>query len=139
MTRHSNRRRRRSGSMMQEICLTPLIDMALTLLVIFMVTAPMMNSVIQVDLPKGYVKEEINTRPDLIVSVNKDKKLFFNDEPIVDHTALIERVRTTNGYEKDCTVFIRADRTVEWGHVAELAGLMMEGGITHVAFATTSI
>jgi biopolymer transport protein TolR len=139
MARHTNRRRRRSPSVMQEISLTPLIDMALTLLVIFMVTAPMMNNSIQVDLPQGQVTQEVNARPDLIVSVDKNKKLFFNDEPIANHAILIEKVQKSIDREKDRTVFIRADRGVEWGDVAELAGSMMKEGIRHVAFATTAV
>ena len=57
MTRY-NRRKRRASVLMQEISLTPLIDMALTLLIIFMVTAPMLNNAIKVELPKGQAKED---------------------------------------------------------------------------------
>lgn len=138
MARYTSRRKKRSISVMQEISLTPLIDMALTLLIIFMVTAPMMNSAIQVELPKGHIQEDVTLRPDLIVSVNKEKKLFFNDEPVVNQNALIEKVQKSVEHEKDRTVFIRADRGVEWGEVAELAGCMMKGGIKNVAFATTA-
>lgn len=130
-------RRRKSPSLMHDISLTPLIDMSLTLLIIFMVTAPMMNSAIHVDLPKGHVKEEVNTRPDLVVSINNEKKLFLNDEPKADLAALVEAIQRLPQATKG-TVFIRADREVEWGYVAEFAGSMMKGGIEHVAFATTT-
>ena len=81
-----SRRRTRRGRLEQpsfEVSLTPLIDTALTLLIIFMVTTPMIHNAIRVDLPKGNAQEAGNQQQqELTVAINKSGTMFFNDKPV---------------------------------------------------------
>ena len=77
MARRSFRSRRRQSSQLLDISLTPLVDTALTLLVIFMITTPMIQNAIRVSLPKGQAKEDADNQQELVVYVDKDKKLFL--------------------------------------------------------------
>ena len=71
------RRRRKAATALHDIPLTPLIDTALTLLIIFMVATPMMQNAIKVTLPEGKAQEDGGAKQDLIVYVDKDKKIYF--------------------------------------------------------------
>jgi len=75
------RYRSRRGTATADVSLTPLIDTALTLLIIFMITTPMLNDAIKVDLPKSASKESNETQQQLVVSIDKEGNIFFNDQP----------------------------------------------------------
>src|SRR5271156_5717513 len=75
----SFRSRRARISAVNDISLTPLIDTALTLLVIFMVATPMMHNAIKVSLPKGNAKESLSTKQNLVVSIDKSGTIFFDN------------------------------------------------------------
>ena len=131
------KRGRRKVTTLPEISLTPLIDTALTLLVIFMVTAPMMNNALKIELPKGQAKEDQGTQQDLIVSVDKNKKLYLNDKLVASNDALIKKIRSTLGKNMDRTVYVQADQSVPYGHVIELVDhIKVVGGVAYVALAT---
>jgi len=74
--------RKNKTKVLTDISMTPLIDTALTLLIIFMITAPMMQNAIRVTLPKGEAKEGDDIQQELIVYVNKDGTLFFKGKAI---------------------------------------------------------
>ena len=83
MSRSSRKfRRRRLQKSAFEISLTPLVDISLTLLIIFMVTTPMLHNAIRVDLPKGSAQEGENKQQELVVTIDKDSNMFFNDKPV---------------------------------------------------------
>lgn len=121
---------------MHDISLTPLIDTALTLLVIFMVTTPMIHNAIRVTLPKGSAKEDGGVQHELIVSIDKDKKIFFEGtEQKPD--ALVSLLKKKVGEKKDKMVFVKADQAVAYGTVLELVDhIKVVGGISHVVLAT---
>lgn len=66
---------------MPEVCLTPLIDTALTLLVIFMVTTPMIQNSIKIDLPEGALKEAQTQVQEIVISIDKEDKIYLNNMP----------------------------------------------------------
>lgn len=132
------RRKKRAPITMQEVVLTPLIDTALTLLVIFMVTAPIMHNGIKVELPKGKAKDDGLTSQELIVYVDKQGAFFFNDTAIKDRAGLITQLKGAVGADTEKTVFIKADKSVSYGAVIELVDhIKVVGGINYVALATT--
>ncbi|HEV2601258.1 MAG TPA: biopolymer transporter ExbD [Candidatus Babeliales bacterium] len=132
------RRKKRAPMTMQEVVLTPLIDTALTLLVIFMVTAPIMHNGIKVELPKGQAKDDGLTSQELIVYVDKKGAFFFNDTAIKDRAVLIKQLKGAVGADTEKTVFIKADKSVSYGAVIELVDhIKVVGGINYVALATT--
>lgn len=75
-------RRRRNASFMPEVTLTPLIDTALTLLIIFMITTPMLNNAIKVALPKSSLQEGDKEQHELVVSIDQKGVIYFNNNPV---------------------------------------------------------
>lgn len=136
MKRIARRFRRRSSNLLLDISMTPLIDVALTLLVIFIVATPMMQNAIRVSLPKGKAKEDSGSRQEIVVYVDKDKKIFFNGNE-VKHDQLVDALKKKIGDQKDKMVFVKADQTVSYGNVLELVDhIKVVGGISHVVLAT---
>ncbi|MGB8366759.1 MAG: biopolymer transporter ExbD [Candidatus Babeliales bacterium] len=130
------RSRKRKRVMLTEISLTPLIDTALTLLIIFMITTPMMQNSIRVDLPKGQAKETNDMQQELIVYVKKDGTLFFNEQA-VEIGELIKQVKNVIGSNQEKTIFVKADQAVSYGTVIELVDqIKIVGGVKYVALAT---
>lgn len=131
-----NRRKRKAPSALNDIPLTPLIDTALTLLIIFMVTTPMMQNAIKVTLPEGKAKEDGSAKQELIVYVDQQKKMFFNGVPVTKDS-LVSTVKRKIGNDKDCTVFVKADKDVSYGYVIQIVDqLKVAGGVKYVALAT---
>ena len=120
-----------------EISLTPLIDTALTLLVIFMITAPMVQNGINVNLPQGQSKE-VGSQQELVISMNKDGKLFFNSYP-VERSALIEAVKNAMQGREETPVYIRADEMVAYGEVIKVVDDLKMSGVRSVAMSTRSV
>jgi len=131
----SRRRRSRSRRVqLPEISLTPLIDTALTLLVIFMITAPMAQNGIKVDLPQGNSKE-VGNQQELVVSVNRDGKMYFNSYPI-EMEVLADSVRKAMVKREDTPVFIRADESISYGKVISIVDELKQAGVKFVAMST---
>ncbi len=138
--RMRRQRRRRRQMVMQEISLTPLIDTALTLLIIFMLTTPMMHNAIKINLPQGKAQEAANIKQELIVYLDKDGKLFFNGQAVSSKPKLIEEIKKVVGVQKDKTVFVQADINVNYGNVIEIVDqIKVVGGVQYVALATKKV
>lgn len=137
MTRFGRRSfRKRSASGLPEVSLTPLIDTALTLLVIFMVTTPMMQNAIKVDLPKGAAKETGQAKQELVVYIDKDGKIFFNNNAITQEKLVAELQKIVKSNEQQ-GLFVKADTAVPYGRVLEIVDqIKVVGGIHYVALAT---
>lgn len=134
--RRSMRYRRRKPAALVDISMTPLIDTALTLLVIFMITTPMIQNAIRVNLPRGQAQEGSADRQELMVYIDKDSSLFFNGIKMED-TKLIDTIKARVGEQKDKMIFVKADRVVSYGRVLELVDkIKVIGGISHVVLAT---
>ncbi|HXW85893.1 MAG TPA: biopolymer transporter ExbD [Candidatus Bathyarchaeia archaeon] len=129
-------RRRRSPSLMTDIPLTPLIDTALTLLVIFMITTPMLHNAIRVTLPQGKAHEQANAREDVTVYIDKNGSIFLNGVETT-HDTLIAQLQAAVTHDAGKTVFVKADTAVSYGTVVELVDrIKVVGGIKYVALAT---
>ncbi len=136
MIRRARRSMRRRSAALLDISMTPLIDTALTLLVIFMVATPMIQNAIRVTLPKGQAKEDTGSGQQMVVYVDKDKKIFFNGKPVEKET-LIAQMRNQIGNDTNKMVHVKADQTVPYGNVLELVDhLKVVGGISYVVLAT---
>jgi biopolymer transport protein ExbD len=137
MYRYIRRSRRIIGSTIPEITLTPLIDTALTLLIIFMVTTPMIHNAIKVNLPRGQAKEDTSTKQELIVFIDGKEQLYFNNKVVASNKELITELQKVVGDNQDKVVYLKADETVHWKIVAELLDQMkVLGGVAHVALST---
>ena len=134
--RRSMRYRRRKPAALVDISMTPLIDTALTLLVIFMITTPMIQNAIRVNLPRGQAQEGSADRQELVVYIDKDGSLFFNGIKMEDKK-LIDTIKARVGEQKDKMIFVKADQVVSYGRVLELVDkIKVIGGISHVVLAT---
>jgi biopolymer transport protein TolR len=122
---------------MPEVSLTPLIDTALTLLVIFMITTPMMNNVIKVELPTSKVDEmDSHVQQETIVYIDAQGKLHLNGQEL-KLPAIITELQKLGKQKQVDMVFVKADQAVEYGKVIDLVDtIKMAGGIKYVALAT---
>lgn len=123
------------------ITLTPLIDVALTLLVIFIVAAPMMRNAIKVQLPQTKVDEMGGTRADkeLVIYLDKKGQLYLNDRPMQE-AALLAALQELAKKATNKTVVVNADEGVFYGKVIRLVDhIKTIGGISCVALATEKI
>jgi biopolymer transport protein TolR len=130
----SLRRLKKRKIQMPEVSLTPLIDTALTLLVIFMVTAPMVQNGIKLDLPHGKSKEA-PSQQEFVVSLNKDRVLYFNSCPI-ERENLTGLVLKSLEQKEDSPVFVRADGAVAYGDVIGIVDDLKQAGVKYVAMST---
>jgi len=127
-----------SGSRpMSDINMTPLIDVMLVLLVIFMITAPLMTSSLKLDLPKTEGAKPTDAAQFVTVAVDPQGRLFWGDEA-VSAEQLKLRVHEAAVRNRSTEVQLRADKSVSYGRIAELIGLVQEGGLTRIGFVTES-
>ncbi|MCQ9154335.1 protein TolR [Acidomonas methanolica] len=125
-------RGRRRHRMASEINVTPMVDVMLVLLIIFMVTAPMMTSGVNVDLPKTDASPlNADTKP-ITVSMKADGSLYLGDDQ-VSADQLVDKLRELSQNDPAHRVFVRADAHVNYGEVMEVMGRITSGGFTHVA------
>ena len=120
---------------MSDINMTPLIDVMLVLLVIFMVTAPLMASSLKLDLPKADAAQPGDTAEFLAVAISADGTLYLSEEKLAQD-AFRDRVLAAAKRTPDIEVQLRADQAVPYGRVAELIGLMQQAGLSRIAFVT---
>jgi biopolymer transport protein TolR len=120
---------------MSDINMTPLIDVMLVLLVIFIITAPLMTSSLKLDLPRADAATPQAAPRFLAVAIDAGGKLFLGDESL-SREQLRERVAAAARGNPQLEVQLRADRQVPYGQVAELIGLVQQAGLTRIGFVT---
>jgi biopolymer transport protein ExbD len=128
-------RARRVAATLSEINVVPLVDVMLVLLIIFMVTAPMMQRGLDVNLPQSRRAQEINDQQRLYVTVplsfRKDRKVRVGDE-LVPFELLAERVRQAMRWKSEKQVFLQCDGTLTVQEFMDVTGRLKEGGVEHV-------
>jgi len=115
--------------------MTPLIDVMLVLLVIFIITAPLMTSSLKLDLPKTDSGTPTSAPAFIALAINADGGLFFGDEPLA-RDALALRVAEAARANPQLEVQLRADQKVPYGSVAELIALVQQAGLNRIGFVT---
>ncbi|MGH6645491.1 ExbD/TolR family protein [Aquabacterium sp.] len=127
--------RRQGAQPMSEINMTPLIDVMLVLLVIFMLTAPLMTSSLKLNLPKADARQNDATPHSLMISLAADGQTYLNDS-VVTPQGLTAQAKEAARQSADTEVQLRADEAVSYGRVAELIGLLQQAGLSRIAFVT---
>jgi biopolymer transport protein TolR len=132
-----NSRRRGGASAISEINVTPLVDVMLVLLIVFMVAAPLMTVGVPIELPKSEAKQMNTSTEPITVTVQKDGKLFLQETEIslVDLGKKLQII-STNGYDEQ--LFVRADTSVSYGQVMEVMGLLNGAGYKKIGLVTTT-
>jgi biopolymer transport protein TolR len=137
-SRRSSRRRSSSAGVISEINVTPLVDVMLVLLIVFMVAAPLMTVGVPIELPKTQANQmDAKTEP-ITVTVQKDKTIYLQETKIAlaDLAPKLQAI-AKNGYEEQ--IFVRADTTVDYGAVMEVMGLLNSAGYRKIGLVTGSI
>lgn len=129
------RRGRRRHAAMSEINMTPMVDVMLVLLIIFMVAAPMLTAGVPVDLPESNAKALASREEPLTISVSKSGDVFLQ-ETRVDLATLPERLKAIGGERKETPIFIRGDRGIAYGQMMEIMGLVNAAGFRKVSLVT---
>ena len=122
---------------MSDINMTPLIDVMLVLLVIFIITAPLMSSSLRLDLPKTAAAKPSDAPTYVTVAVDVQGALYWGDEA-VNSEQLTARIRDAAQRNPATEVQLRADQQVPYGRIAELIGLVQTGGLARIGFVTES-
>lgn len=117
---------------MSEINVTPMVDVMLVLLVIFMVTAPLLTVGVQVDLPKTQAAAISGKDEPLVVTVNAQGRLYLQETEVAAES-LVPRLRAITRNKPDTRIFVRGDRAIAYGRVMEVMGLVNAAGFTRVA------
>jgi biopolymer transport protein ExbD/biopolymer transport protein TolR len=120
---------------MSEINMTPLIDVMLVLLVIFILTAPLIGSSLKLDLPKSDAGRPNDAPAFVTLAIDAQGRLFVGTEP-VSLEVLAVRVRDAAARNPATEVQLRADQAVPYGRVAELIGLVQAAGLSRIGFVT---
>ena len=121
---------------MSEINTTPLVDVMLVLLIVFMITIPVITHTVPVELPKVR-NEATKTAPENInLSVNQDGQVFWNQSLIADNAALLERLKGVAVQKPQPEVHVRADQRTRYEHVGRVILSAQRAGIQKVGFIT---
>ncbi len=130
-----SRGRRKRSRAMSEINVTPFVDVMLVLLIVFMVTAPLLTVGVPVDLPKTRAPALGQDKEPLSVTVSRDGKIYLQKE-VVTEEALVPKLQaiSQNGYDQ--RIFVRGDKTVDYGRVMVVMGLLASAGFTHIGLVT---
>jgi len=132
------RRGRSRRRAMAEINVTPFVDVMLVLLIVFMVTAPLLTVGVPVDLPKTRAPALGQDKEPLQVTIAKDGKIFLQKQ-VVAEDALVAKLQaiSQNGYDQ--RIFVRGDKSVGYGRVMVVMGMLSQAGFTHIGLITEPI
>jgi len=133
--RRAERGRRRRSRPMSEINVTPFVDVMLVLLIVFMVTAPLLTVGVPVDLPKTHAQTLGQDREPLSVTIRKGGRIYVQNTPVGDDD-LVPRLTAiaANGYDQ--RIFVRGDKSVDYGRVMEVMAMISAAGFTHIGLVT---
>ena len=118
---------------MSEINMTPLIDVMLVLLVIFIITAPLLASTIKLDLPKSDARPGVSVPTAVTLAVNVTGQVFLNEQPMT-MDALSTRLMQAAAVNPDTEVQLRADAAVPYGRIVEVMGTAQKAGLNRIGF-----
>lgn len=129
------RRGMRRGGLMSDINVTPMVDVMLVLLIIFMVAAPLLTSGVPIDLPQTAAKAmSIESKP-ITVTVRPDGALFLGEDQI-DATTLLASVNAASAGNLEQRLYIRGDATADYGVIMDVMGTLSAAGYAHIGLIT---
>ena len=117
---------------MSEINVTPMVDVMLVLLIVFMVAAPLLTVGVPVDLPKTQAPTINEQKEPLVVTVNAQGQIYVQETPI-ESDALLPKLQAITENNQDATIYVRGDKGINYGRVMEVMGLIASAGYTKVS------
>ncbi|MDZ5647547.1 protein TolR [Nitrospirillum sp. BR 11828] len=130
--KQSTGRGRRRARPMADINVTPMVDVMLVLLIIFMVTAPLLTVGVPVDLPKANAKAIPGQDEPLVVSIRDNGDVYLN-ETKTDLTDLVPRLQAISQNNADARIFVRGDKSLAYGRIIEVMGAISSAGYKKVS------
>ena len=124
--------RRAAYRPMSEINVTPLVDVMLVLLIVFMVAAPLLTVGVPVDLPKAQAPAINENKEPLVVTVNAEGTIFLQ-ETAVDNEALVPRLQAITSNNPTASIYVRGDKAINYGRVLEVMSMISAAGFTKVS------
>jgi biopolymer transport protein TolR len=118
---------------MSEINMTPLVDVMLVLVVIFIITAPLLTSAIRLDLPRSDAAKPSEAPQFVTLAIDKAGQAFLNDQAVTP-AQLAERLAQAAGRNPDTELQLRADTTVPYGQVMAIMGVAQKAGLSRIGF-----
>ena len=125
-------RRRGSYKPLSEINVTPFVDVMLVLMIVFMITAPLLTVGVPVDLPKIKAKSIAESVEPLVITVNAEGVIFIQDTE-VELENLVPRLAAITDNKPDTRIYVRGDKSINYGRVLEVMGTVNVAGFTRVA------
>ena len=123
---------------MSDINVTPLVDVMLVLVVIFIITAPLLVSSIRLELPRSEAAAAAEALPSVSLVVDRNGQAFLNEQP-VSLAELAQALARTAGLKPDTEVQLRADEGVPYGKVIEVMGVAQKAGLSRIGFVARSV
>ena len=133
-TNRSNGSRHRS-KLMSEINVTPMVDVMLVLLIIFMITSPMLVAGIDVELPKTDSAAISGDSKPLEITINKHGEVFLLDTKI-EKTKLVQKLKDVTKEKTDKKIFVKGDKNIAYGEIVDVMALIYNAGFTKVALVS---
>jgi biopolymer transport protein ExbD/biopolymer transport protein TolR len=124
----------RTRTSLSDINVTPFVDVMMVLLVIFMITAPLLESGIEVDLPKTKTVKVISVEK-VVITIDKKQNVYVGNTPVNIHrlgSFVLDQMRG----EKDAPVFLRCDETVSFGAFAQVVDALKQANVTNISIVT---
>ena len=128
----ARRGRRASYRPMADINVTPLVDVMLVLLIVFMVTAPLLTVAVPVDLPKAQAQSLRQDKEPLVISIDAKGDVFLQ-ESRTELDVLVAKLKAVTGANPDARIFVRGDKGVPYGRIMEVMGTINAAGYSKVA------
>jgi biopolymer transport protein ExbD len=121
---------------MNEINMTPLVDVMLVLLIIFIVTIPVINHAVKIDLPRASNQPNEDKPQNISLSIDAEGKITWNNAPVADEAELAANIALAAQRQPQPELHLRADRNVRYERVAEVMAAAQSGGIGKIGFIT---
>jgi biopolymer transport protein TolR len=126
-----------TGTSLSEINIVPFVDVVLVVLIIFMITAPILQSGIEVDLPKTKTVKEI-AEERLVITIDRAQRVYLGNEPVNIHNVAV-MVKAQAKHPASDAIFIRCDETVPFGSFATVVDELRQAGIQNISVVTEPI
>jgi biopolymer transport protein ExbD len=124
------------NSVMSNINTTPLVDVMLVMLIIFLITIPVINKTVKVDLPKAVNIPTTTTPENITIAVDKNGQVYWNDKAVPNMQALLDQIKGAAVKKPQPEIHIRGDRDTRFESLGRVMYMIQRGGIVKVGFLT---